>query len=123
MGTTTQKLHAILDSKSAIKSAIETRGVSGVGDVLSSYPQKILDIRDSRCGIDLDALFVLTDNGTGIGREETKKWRFDATGITHLEEGALQDRFIFNNEISSVYFPDLSSISNKALFRSFMYSQ
>ena len=44
MGTTAQKLQAIANSKAAIKSAIEAKGVSDVGDVLSTYATKIGDI-------------------------------------------------------------------------------
>lgn len=38
------KLQSILDSKAAIKSAIEAKGVADVGDVLSAYPDKIAEI-------------------------------------------------------------------------------
>ena len=38
------KLQSILDSKAAIKSAIEAKGVTDVGDVLSAYPDKIAEI-------------------------------------------------------------------------------
>lgn len=44
MGTTAQKLQAILDSKAAIKAAIEAKGVNDVGEVLSEYPDKIGEI-------------------------------------------------------------------------------
>lgn len=44
MGTTTNKLQAILNSKEAIKLAIESKGVSNVGEVLSDYPNKITEI-------------------------------------------------------------------------------
>ena len=44
MGTTAQKLQAIANSKAAIKSAIEAKGVSDVGDVLSTYATKIASI-------------------------------------------------------------------------------
>ena len=39
------KLQSILDSKAAIKAAIEAKGVSDVGDVLSAYPDKIASIQ------------------------------------------------------------------------------
>lgn len=45
MGTTADKLQSILDSKKAIKAAIEAKGVSDVGDVLSAYPDKIASIQ------------------------------------------------------------------------------
>lgn len=44
MGTTADKLNKILESKAAIKAAIEAKGVSDVGDVLAEYPDKIASI-------------------------------------------------------------------------------
>ena len=44
MGTTANKLNKILDSKAKIKAAIEAKGVTNVGDVLSEYPSKIEEI-------------------------------------------------------------------------------
>ncbi len=45
MGTTAEKLQAVLDSKAAIKAAIENKGVENVGDVLSTYADKIASIK------------------------------------------------------------------------------
>lgn len=45
MGTTTDKLQKILDSKNAIKIAIEDKGVQNVGDILSEYAEKIASIQ------------------------------------------------------------------------------
>lgn len=44
MGTTTEKLQAILNSKAAIKAAIEGKGVENVSDVLSTYADAISSI-------------------------------------------------------------------------------
>lgn len=44
MGTTAQKLQAVANSKAAIKAAIEAKGVADVGDVLSTYAEKIASI-------------------------------------------------------------------------------
>ena len=44
MGTIAQKLQAVVNSKAAIKAAIEAKGVADVGDVLSAYPEKIASI-------------------------------------------------------------------------------
>lgn len=41
MGTTADKLNKVLESKAAIKAAIELKGVSDVGDVMSTYAEKI----------------------------------------------------------------------------------
>lgn len=45
MGTVARKLQAVLDSKAAIKAAIEGKGVADVGDVLSAYAGKIESIQ------------------------------------------------------------------------------
>lgn len=44
MGTIADKLLAVVKSKVAIKAAIEAKGVADVGDVLSTYPEKIASI-------------------------------------------------------------------------------
>jgi hypothetical protein len=52
MGTTTEKLQAILDSKADIKDAIEQKGVEVGSTPLSGYAQKILDIPSGGGGED-----------------------------------------------------------------------
>lgn len=86
MGTTEQKLQAIANSKAAIKQAIENRGVQDVGDVLSTYPQKISDIKDTRCGISLDDIFVVKDGvmGRQINQQVTNRTALSAPGVTSL---------------------------------------
>ena len=41
MGTIRDKLNKAIESKAAIKAAIESKGVENVGDVLADYPDKI----------------------------------------------------------------------------------
>ena len=52
------KLQSILDSKAAIKAAIEAKGVENVGDVLADYPDKIKqilpNINDVAYGVEWD---------------------------------------------------------------------
>ena len=50
MGTTAQKLQAILDSKAAIRTAIEDNGVAVGDSKLSEYPNKINEIPDGLNG-------------------------------------------------------------------------
>lgn len=50
MGTITDKLQNVLDSKNAIKTAIEEKGVPDVGDVLSEYANKIASIQTGGSG-------------------------------------------------------------------------
>lgn len=44
MGTISEQLQSIINSKSAIKTAIENKGVSNVGEVLEDYAEKINEI-------------------------------------------------------------------------------
>ena len=85
MGTTAQKLQAIANSKAAIKSAIEAKGVSDVGDVLSTYATKIADIptgggikyglsMDNILG-DVDANGVLQPPATGCKDQDGSRRR------------------------------------------------
>ena len=84
MGTTTQKLQAILNSKAAIKTAIESNGVT-VGDKLSDYAGKISDISDGQNGfLSVESKTIATDAShteniaynkkCGIYDENGKKW-------------------------------------------------
>lgn len=112
MGTTAQKLQAIANSKAAIKQAIENKGVQDVGDVLADYPQKISDIKDTRCGISLDDIFVVKDGvmGRQVNQQVTKHTALSAPGVTSLtNQYALQCAFYKTTTISAVYFPDLTS--------------
>lgn len=60
------KLQSILDSKSAIKSAIESKGVVDVGDVLADYPDKIANIPSGASDYELEAqsLFLKVNTTT-----------------------------------------------------------
>ena len=71
MGTTADKLNKILESKAAIKAAIEAKGVSDVGDVLAEYPDKIASISGGGGG-----KFVVP-NGLKFGYSSV----FDATQL------------------------------------------
>lgn len=58
MGTIQDKLNKAIESKSAIKAAIEAKGVENVGDVLADYPDKIKqilpNINDVAYGVEWD---------------------------------------------------------------------
>lgn len=69
MGTTADKLNKILDSKEKIKAAIEAKGVSNVGDVLSAYPDKIAEIETGGGGytdyeLESQSLFLAVNTTT-----------------------------------------------------------
>lgn len=98
MGTTAEKLQAVLDSKEAIKTALEQRGVVDVGDILSAYPQKISEVKDIQCGIGLSTFFTLYDNGTGIRKGDSTWVTFDGTGITHLYMSGMRGMFTMGGQ-------------------------
>lgn len=63
------KLQSILDSKSAIKSAIEAKGVENVGDILADYPDKIAEIKTGSGGytgyeLEAQSLFLKVNTTT-----------------------------------------------------------
>ena len=122
MGTTAQKLQAIANSKAAIKQAIENKGVQDVGDVLADYPQKISDIKDTRCGISLDDIFVVKDGvmGRQIANQVTHFTALSAPGVSSLtNQFALSHAFYKTTTISGVYFPDLTSVTGYGMDEAF----
>lgn len=65
--STVNKLQAILNSKAAIKAAIEAKGVADVGDVLSTYSDKIASIQSGASDYELESkMLVLPVNSTTI---------------------------------------------------------
>lgn len=68
------KLQSILESKAAIKAAIEAKGVADVGDVLADYPSKIASIQSgSTDEYALESkMLVLPVNSTTIKTKDSK---------------------------------------------------
>lgn len=67
--STMDKINKIAESKAAIKAAIEAKGVSDVGNVLSEYPAKIASIQTGGTSPAIDILIsdgVLIDTRTII---------------------------------------------------------
>lgn len=69
MGTISEKLNKTLDSKAKIKAAIEAKGVTDVGDVLSAYPDKIAEIETGGGGytdyeLEAQSLFLKVNSTT-----------------------------------------------------------
>ena len=81
MGTTADKLNKILESKAAIKAAIEAKGVSDVGDVLAEYPDKIASISGGGGG-----KFVVP-NGLKFGYSSVfDATQFDTSQVTDMDQ-------------------------------------
>ena len=78
MGTTADKLNKILESKAAIKAAIEAKGVSDVGDVLAEYPDKIASISGG------SGKFVVPDGMKFAYSEVFDPTQFDTSQVTDM---------------------------------------
>ena len=97
MGTTAEKLQAVLDSKAAIKAAIENKGVENVGDVLSTYADKIASIKTG---------------GSWTGHADVEGLK--AIGWTDDDIAYYQEHGVNWNEADDQYH--LVPVDNKALY-------
>ena len=93
MGTTAQKLQAIANSKAAIKSAIEAKGVSDVGDVLANYATKIGQISGggSKYGLTMDS--ILGDVDANGELQPPTSGTLSSTAIVSIPNNGLQNKF------------------------------
>lgn len=111
MGTTAQKLQAIQSSKAAIKSAIEAKGVSDVGDVLADYATKIGQISgggSTKFGMTIDSV-VGDVNSSGQLQLPSTPFSFSSTEIISLANEALYYKFYNNTALTSVNLPNLTA--------------
>jgi hypothetical protein len=103
MGTTAQKLQAIQNSKAAIKSAIEAKGVSDVGDVLADYATKIGQI--SGGGSSGDPRYEVTS-----GALSKKSFALNYfNDVTSIPNNGLEYAY-YKSNVTSVSFPNLTSV-------------
>ena len=108
MGTTAQKLQAIQNSKAAIKSAIEAKGVSDVGDVLADYATKIGQISGGSSG---DPRYEVSEQGALSKKSFAVNWFNDLTSIPN---NGLEYAY-YKSNVTSVSFPNLTTIGNNGL--------
>lgn len=116
MGTTAQKLQAIQNSKAAIKAAIEAKGVSNVGDVLSTYATKIADIPaggGSKYGLTIDDVLGDVD-ANGVLQFPSGTGAFTANDIVEIPLSGMSSKF-YNSGITRVSMPNLQSVGNYGL--------
>ena len=115
MGTTAQKLQAIQNSKAAIKAAIEAKGVSDVGDVLSDYATKIGQISggggSTKYGMTIDSVFGDVDQNGQLQQPSTS-FSFSSNDIVSLPDYGLYYKFYNNTGITSVSLPNLRTMGN-----------
>lgn len=104
MGTTAQKLQAIANSKAAIKSAIEAKGVSDVGNVLADYATKIGQI--SGGGSSGDPRYEVSEQGELSKKSFAVNWFNDVTNIPNY---GLQYAY-YRSNVTSASFPNVSRI-------------
>ena len=109
MGTTAEKLQAISNTKAAIKTAIEAKGVT-VGDVrFADYPSKIGEIQQGQVdkkkyGVGIDDL--LGDVQNGKYSSSKSNFKLDFSGISAIEDTSLQYKFAYTN-VTDVDLRDL----------------
>lgn len=100
MGTTAQKLQAIQNSKAAIKSAIEAKGVSDVGDVLADYAGKISEIPSG------DTRYEVNQSGELSKKSYAINW---FNNVTSISSNGLAQSYRATN-VTSFSFPNLTSV-------------
>lgn len=113
MGTTAQKLQAIQSSKAAIKSAIEAKGVSDVGDVLADYATKIGQI--SGGGSSGDPRYEVSQQGALTKKSFAVNWFNDLTSIPN---NGLEYAY-YKSNVTSASFPNVTSIGTAGLHYAF----
>lgn len=111
---TADKLQAILNSKNAIKNAINSKG-GNVGDVLSTYAQAILDLQTG--GGEQPELYPvqISLKGTVLTINDTTNGNF-GDGYIIYGNGQEVDRFvttenIYSVDLKTVSFPSVSTYS------------
>lgn len=109
MGTTAQKLQAIQSSKAAIKSAIEAKGVSDVGDVLADYATKIGQI--SGGGSSGDPRYEVSEQGVLSKKSFAINW---FNNVTSISNSGLEYAY-YKSNVTSVSFPNLTSVRQYGL--------
>ena len=101
MGTTAEKLQALSNTKAAIKTAIEAKGIT-VGDVrFADYPSKIGEIQQGQVdkkkyGVGIDDLLGDVQNGKYY-IPQTNTFKLDFSGISAIEGNSLQYKFAYTN--------------------------
>ena len=113
MGTTAQKLQAIANSKAAIKSAIEAKGVSDVGDVLADYATKIGQI--SGGGSSGDPRYEVSEQGALSKKSFVLNYFNNVTSIPNY---GLEYAY-YRSNVTSASFPNVTSVGNNGLYNAF----
>ena len=110
MGTTAEKLQALSNTKAAIKTAIEAKGVT-VGDVrFADYPSKIGEIEQGQVdkkkyGVGIDDLLGDVQDGKYY-IPQTNTFKLDFSGISAIEGNSLSYKFAYTN-VTDVDLRDL----------------
>ena len=115
MGTTAEKLQALGNTKAAIKTAIEAKGVT-VGDVrFADYPSKIGEIQQGQVekkkyGVGIDNLLGDVQDGKYYS-PQTNTFKLDFSGISAIEGDSLYCKFAYTN-VTDVDLRDLEYSEN-----------
>lgn len=104
MGTISDKLQKTLDSKLAIKQAIENKGVSDVGDILADYPAKIAEITTGKTEAELSE--TITSNGESVFTPSEGSV-YNKVTITTNVQPSLQEKTVTPTVDTQEIIPDL----------------
>ena len=115
MGSLTDKLTHLIDTKAKIKSAIANKGVSMSDDTtFRQYADKINSIETSRYGAKLNSFF---SNLSSKGELNTPTFLgdIDLTGVTTINDNALAYKF-YNIKVTGTFkAPDLENIKSDGM--------
>lgn len=127
MGTITEKLSKVLETKSAIKNAIVNKGVDVTDDdTFSSYAEKIEQI-ESGTAVNTKKLGLTIDNflgdvdDNGVLQAISEAPDVDFTGVKEIGENSLVCTFAYKN-INSVNVSDIEVIQTTGMDHTFSHS-
>lgn len=116
MATIAEQLTSLANTKTAIKEAIQAKGVAVADtDPFSAYPTKIGQISGgsapaTKYGVSIDNLLGDVD-ANGVLQFPTELFVFDGSGIKDFGYRTMFYKFYYNDSLTSASFPDLETIS------------
>lgn len=126
MGTVADKLTYLNDTKTAIKDAIVSKGVSVAdADTFRSYADKIGQIQAggssaTKYGVSIDNILGDVDENGVLQKPTTDTFVLDLTGVTNVGISALNSRFVNNEKARGILANDVVFVDISAFYSSFM---
>ena len=129
MGTTTEKLQYLNETKSLIKTAIINKGVDVINtDTFRSYVDKIEEIpttvveeivKAEKYGMTMDSFLGDVDENGVL--QAPQPFSFNGVGIKDLSENTLRKAFEYNTLIENFTMPDITEVTTDAGFNQVCY--